>query len=903
MRQDPGPLASGEAVRNDLSGTVHGPALQAGSIHTLNYTVAPLSDATAGWPLRVGAVPDLATAHQPRTALRDHVVAAQDDCGTVVLSQVLSGGGGVGKTQLAAALAHQALHGGTDLVVWADASRPEHVLGTYARAGAVVRAPGATGQDLETNARAFLDWAATTDRSWLIVLDDLGDPAALRGWWPPTHAGRTTGPSRGGPSRRAVITTRRKGADIGGGGRQVIDVSAYTAAESASYLHDRLTAADAPHLLDGAVEEVGEALGHLPLALGYAAAWMINEDRPCAAYLRHYRDQERRLDDVLPADGDGDGYGREVTAALLLSLDAAQSARPAGLAAPALALAAFLDPAGHPAEFWETDAVTAFLGARRTPPPPAEPGRSRPTEPGRPRVAGRPAGEAGPEAAAPGAPVAAGAARSAMRLLYRYGLLTVHRDDPQRTVRVHALTGRAARESLESGARAAAVRAVADGLLALWPAEDHQDLARAAALAANTDHLLPHTADLLWRPDGHLLIYATGNYHRDYGLPATAVAYWEQQTDRARRFLGDRHTETLLTHANLGTAYRKAGRNAEATLIREQVLADSERLFGEGNPQTLTARANLAVSYANAGRTDEAIALEERVLADRERFLGRQHPQTLIVRANLAVSYADAGRTAEAIALQEDVLADRERSLGQQHPDVLRARINLAASYASAGRSAEAIALEERVLADRERLLGHDHPDTLRARANLADSYQDTGRTAEAIALQEDVLAASERLLGHQHPDTLLGRANLAVTYANAGHTAQAIALQERVLPDSERLLGQQHPDTLTARANLADSYRRAGRTGVAIVLQEQVLADNTRLRGHLHPDTLACQTNLALSYWDAERGKEATALLRQAVEASRQVLGPEHPHTRRRQERLNAWTAPDPSGPSGDGP
>ncbi|MFI6645895.1 tetratricopeptide repeat protein [Streptomyces sp. NPDC050504] len=762
-------------VSNSVSGTtVHGPVVQAGSIGTfIHHAPPPTARAEVAWPLRIGAVPDLATAHQPRTALREQIHRAQSAAGTVVLSQVLSGGGGVGKTQLAAALAHHAGHDGTDLVLWADATRAEQVLGAYAQAALLVQAPGATGQDVESDARAFLNWAATTGRSWLIILDDVTEPDALRSWWPPTGAhGAGEGQPPGareaaGPQHRAVVTTRLKGADISGGGRHVLDISTYTAAESAAFLRERLVLADAGHLLDEAVDDVGTVLGHLPLALGYAAAWMINEDQPCGTYVRHFRDQKRRLGQVLPARWSGEAYDREIAVALLLSLDAAQAAEPVGLARPALDLAAFLDPAGHPAEFWQTDAVTGYLTRTRTGAAAAGDGggrgreRDRDTDPA--VLAG--AGALGPdvreEAVGSGGDaervpvVDAATARRAMRLLHRYGLISTRRDDPQRTVRIHALTARAAREALPEPGRGVVVGAVADGLLELWPEEDQHDMARAAVLRANTDHLYPLAGDhLCSRHAGvHGVLSRAGESHVLSGLPGLAVAYWESQAAHAQRQFGAEHSDTLTARANLALSYQAAGRTSEAIELQEQILADREHLLGH-HPHTLTTRANLATSYREAGRTSEAIELLERVLADSEHLLGPQHPHTLTIRAHLAASYWTAGRTSEAIELQAQVLADSEHLLGPQHPHTLTARANIAHSYRDAGRTSEAIELLEQVLADHEHLLGPQHPETLDTRDNLAVSYHGTGRRGEAVGLLARVVEDSRQVLGEEHPRT-----------------------------------------------------------------------------------------------------------------------------------------------------
>ena len=177
------------------------------------------------WPVRVGAVPALASAFQVRPGLREQVAAARA-AGGGVLSQVLSGGGGVGKSQLAASYAAEAISGGTDLVVWVTASQPGAILGTYAQAAARVQALGADGSDAETDARAFMDWLATTSRPWLVVLDDITDPADAGPWWPSGRA--DTG--------WVLATTRRRDAALSGGGRAVVGVEVYTPAESAAYL-------------------------------------------------------------------------------------------------------------------------------------------------------------------------------------------------------------------------------------------------------------------------------------------------------------------------------------------------------------------------------------------------------------------------------------------------------------------------------------------------------------------------------------------------------------------------------------------------------------------------------------------------------------------------------------------
>lgn len=103
-------------------------------------------------------MPVLASAFQARSAVRDRIDRARDGHATVVLAQVLSGGGGVGKTQLAAAYAHKTLVDGVDLMVWVDASGIEQVITRYAHAAHAVEAASdrLLGKGAESDAGLFL---------------------------------------------------------------------------------------------------------------------------------------------------------------------------------------------------------------------------------------------------------------------------------------------------------------------------------------------------------------------------------------------------------------------------------------------------------------------------------------------------------------------------------------------------------------------------------------------------------------------------------------------------------------------------------------------------------------------------------------------------------------------------
>ncbi|MFE0462333.1 tetratricopeptide repeat protein [Kitasatospora sp. NPDC058965] len=773
------------AVYNTLHLADHSAAhtvVQAGRIDTLNLPPAVPAPA---FPLRLGDVPQLATAFQPRSAVREALAAA----GTTV---VLAGGGGVGKSQLAAQHAHRALADGTDLVLWVNATDPAAVATACTAAALAVRAPGATGQpeDAEQDAACFRNWLATTDRSWLVVLDDVTDFAAVA-WPSPARHGRG----------QVLATTRRRGPEASSQGRTLVDVDVYTEDEAHEFLGRRLAAAGRSHLLDEQAAELLAELGRLPLALGHAAAYLIHRNAPCARYLALFRDRDRTLDALLPPRADTERYGRTVTTALLIALDAAQQEEPAGLALPALRLAALLDPAGHPHELWTTPVLTGYLG------PDAE---------------------------------------DALALLHNYHLVTDAGTGP-RAVTLHNLTARAVLDTTPQEDRP--YPAAADALAELWPAEVHLERELAATLRANANVLLGRAGDRLWRDGCHSVVHRIGESLHADGLYRAMAEFWEQQVATSTRLLGAEHLETFVVSNSLAAAYREAGRLPDALALLEHLAPRAVRVLGADHRESLTTRGSLALSLRLAGRTEESVALGEAVLIDLRTALGPEHPQVLVVMNNLAGAYRDAERTDEAVAVEEQALDILTRLRGADHPNTLTVRGNLLISYRRTGRTEEAIALGEVLVGDMTRVHGAEHPDTLSAKNNLATCYWQADRLTEAGDLLEQVATARVSLLGPDHPNTLTTQNNLASVYQAAGRAAEATELLERTSAQRTRLLGPGHPATLRTLISLANVYLGAGRAADTIALLEQVIADGPAG----HPVVLDSHGWLALLL--AERG------------------------------------------------
>src|SRR5215472_10865504 len=143
----------------------------------------------APWPVRTGVSPPLAAGSVTRPETAPSPAAALIPGAVVALvsgrpaDDSRARGEPCGTTQLAVWWAESLWWSReVDLLAWVTASSRASVLAGYLEAAAAVGLdPGGAAEEV---AGRFARWLAQSARPWLVVLDDLRDPADLDGLWP-----------------------------------------------------------------------------------------------------------------------------------------------------------------------------------------------------------------------------------------------------------------------------------------------------------------------------------------------------------------------------------------------------------------------------------------------------------------------------------------------------------------------------------------------------------------------------------------------------------------------------------------------------------------------------------------------------------------------------------------------
>ncbi|MFJ7305206.1 FxSxx-COOH system tetratricopeptide repeat protein [Streptomyces sp. NPDC099088] len=753
-------------------------------------------------------------------ALRE--LAAALKRGSQAITQTVHGLGGVGKTTLALHYAHTHLDT-YRLVWWIHADTPDLI--TADLAALADRLRGGQSGDLTTAQAA--DWAVgwlQTHPGWLLVLDNAEHPTSLVTLTGQLqHAGRhliTSRYTEGWPTEPLALPLLAEDASL----ELLTRITNLT--DPANQCQARLLA---------------EELGHLPLALEQAGAFIRQSRQPVKAYRDLLQEHTAYTVDI-PADHTQPK--RTMARIWRVTLNALAELDP--LTVRILRVVAWFAPSPLPRDLLNRLAANPVRLAR------------------------------------------------ALGLLAAYSMITLESD----TLAVHRLVQTVARtpdpafESLTPldpdphrapDAIEAARLDAAALLLDALPEDPRSNVEGWPRWRA----LLPHVQALADATDPtqdtaaiECVLYESAVFMLNQGLIGPARVHAERSVASGTRIRGADQNQTFASRMLQASVYEHTGDMDRAIDLWEAVLADIQRVLGPNHPEAMTARNNLAIAYQRVGNLDRSTALFEAVLAEEERRPGGDQRRILIAQSNLAGSLRDAGDLERAIALYETTLAELERSLGPDHPETLSVRSRFASACELSGDLGRAISLWSTTTEVSEQVLGAEHPDTLASRDGLAGAYESAGDLGRAIPLYEELLAVRLRVLGADHPDTLTSRNNLAYAYGSAGDLERAVPLHEATLADRERVLGADHPDTLSSRNNLACLYQELGDLVHAVSLLETTLADRERVLGADHPHTLDSRNLLACAFALIGDPRRAIPLHEATLADRKRVLGADHPAT-----------------------
>jgi CO dehydrogenase nickel-insertion accessory protein CooC1 len=784
----------------------------------------------------------------------------------VVVAQALYGLGGVGKTQLALEYAHRFM-ADYDLVWWVPSERAEEI--SVALADLARKMGLQVGDNMAEAAEAALEaLRRDTTPHWLLIFDNADDPKQLEPYLP-------TG------SGHVLITSRNQ---AWGHAAEPLEVDVFTRDESVAHLLRHV-----PELDPADAKSVADALGHLPLAVEQASAWLEQTGMPARAYIEQLVSESTR---ILALNQPTD-YPMPVVATWNLSFDQLKERSPA--AVRLLQILAFCSPGPISMNLLYSDEMNESLL-------PFDETLSEKLMLGR-----------------------------VIRDISRFALIKV--DQGSNSLQIHRLVQAVIRSQMTSDEQMAARHEVHKILVGARPRQgETDDPANWSTYDIIWPHLGPSNAEECEDPRARQLLIDWVRYQWKHGEFESALNLANRLKNVWAHQLGSDHQQTLHLQFQIGNVLRSQGRFNEARDLDAYVLERQQATLGSDHPYTLMTAGGLAADLRALGFFQEALdsdretyeSFKEQFGADTERALAaahnlasslrlvgdyfaarhldqetldRQrralppnHPATLLSAASLAMDMRAAGAFRDSVELLRDTWERYRAVLGDDMLETLRTAASLAVSLRKAGEQSEAMNLAQDTYERYMRRYGSDSPDTQSCALNLACDYAAVDDMPRALDLVTEVRTALQATLGDDHPNTMVAVNNLACYLRAMGRLPEALELTEETLRRMRERLGDEHPLTLSAAVNLASCLGDAGNLAEAEELVQETVSQLAAVLAGDHPDTLVCRANLAVTLHDAGRDKEAEELRVAVLGDFSRVLGAGHPDATqlRKWQRIN---------------
>lgn len=694
----------------------------------------------------------------------------------MMVTQAISGLGGVGKTQTAIEYAYRHRQD-YRAVLWVRADSHETLTTEFMAIASLLNLPAKNEQDQGHIIDMVKLWLKE-QADWLLILDNADDLEIVNPFLPVTGKGHilltTRAQAQGTIAHRAEIE------------RLGLEEGTHFLLRRSKTIEPEAPLEDTFEAEQVMAQEIALALDGLPLALDQAGAYIEETGCGLRGYLERYHTQRARL---LQRRGKlAIDHPDSVATTLSLAFEKVLQACP--LAAELLQFCAFLQPDSIPEElltgvFSDTDsssqakALDPFLFDE------------------------------------------------AMGALRSYSL--VRRNTHTRTLSVHHLVQVVLRDNMSADLQRCLAEQTVRTVHHVFPDSQGRStwstcqrfltqIQACVSLIQQWDLAFVEAAQLLHRAG--LYLQQRSLFTEAEPLLQLALAIFENT-------LGPEHADVVRCLNDIGALYYYQGRYAQAEPIFQRIMnihmrtlgpdhldvaqclndiallnylqanyAQAEPLFKQALTTCMQAPAsdhlqaeifnNLALLFRDQGKYEQAEPLFKQALAIRAKEQLTNHPETASILNNLASLYRDQGMYEQAEALFKQAIAVWEETEGPETPDMAFGLCNLATLYFMQGKYERAEPLYQQALGIREKVLGTTHRRVAQNLYELARLYfmqgkGDQDKYVQAEQFFKRSLAIYEKTLAPEHPDVVQAMRNYALLLLTMKREAEATELMEHI--------------------------------------------------------------------------------------------------------------------------
>jgi len=373
-----------------------------------------------------------------------------------------------------------------------------------------------------------------------------------------------------------------------------------------------------------------------------------------------------------------------------------------------------------------------------------------------------------------------------------------------------------------------------------------------------------------------------GNAYGSLGDHVKERDYLERAFKIQEAHYGKDHIDVAITLADLGNAYGSLGDYAVMRDYLDRALKIKEAHYGKDHVDVAITVTNLGIAYGSLGDHLKKRDYLERALKIQEAHYGKDHVDVAITLANLGSAYGWLGNHVKARDYLDRALKIQEAHYGKDHVGAARTLTTLGSVYGSLGDHVKERNYLERALKIKEAHYGKDCVEVAITLTNLGRAYGLLGDHVKARDYLERALKIQETRYGKDHIDVAITLANLG-TYGLLSDHVKARDYLERALKIKEAHYGKDYVDLVATLGNLGRAYGSLGDHAAMRDYLERALKIQEAHYGKDHVDVAITLANLGNAYGSLGDHVKGRGCLERALKIFMHspYHGKNHPYTK----------------------
>ena len=266
------------------------------------------------------------------------------------------------------------------------------------------------------------------------------------------------------------------------------------------------------------------------------------------------------------------------------------------------------------------------------------------------------------------------------------------------------------------------------------------------------------------------IAFANHNVGRDLyeqGEYIECIKYYIEARDVLEEKLNSNDIRISKLNNDLGLAYFKYGNYDVALKCLIKALNIKKSKYGEGHIEMAGLYNNIGLVYNRKGNYDKALYYNQKALKIRIKKFTRENVFVAISYNDIGVIYEKKGDYEQALYSFKNALSIWRIVYGykQEHSDIAMAYNNIGFVLVKLGQYGRALENLFIALKMRKKILTNDHPYTAKTKKNIGLAYMYQGKNDKALKFLLDAYLTLEKRLTENHEDTMEAFSYLKSTY------------------------------------------------------------------------------------------------------------------------------------------